>query len=114
MKRLIPLAMLALTLPGCAALTGNPQTISNRTMLDERFGTLIEDSYTAAGMLVVAANALHPFSPELKERVKAADRKVYEAVAAVRAAYAASNAPAYSLAVTQAQIAISALIALVN
>lgn len=115
MKRLIPLAMLALTLPSCtglAALAGGPAPVANATVLDEKLAIGVELAYQAVTRAILAANDARPFSPELKERVKLADRKAYEAVVAVRAAYRAGNASSYSMAAAEAQAAIAALLQL--
>jgi hypothetical protein len=117
MIRLLPLALLALTLPGCSALgalKGEPATVANQTVLDEKLAIGVELAYQAAGQAVLTLNQVRPFSPEMKERVKAADRTAYEAVVAVRAAYAAGNASSYSMAAAQAQSAVAKLLAIIS
>lgn len=115
MKRLIPL-VLVLALPGCSlgALMQPPATHANATVLDEKLAIGVELAYQAAAQAILAVNDVRPFSPALKARIQAADRKAYEAVVAVRAAYRAGNASSYSMAAAEAQSAIAALLQLIG
>lgn len=117
MKRILPLILLALPLSGCAAgLAGiaPPATHANQTVLDEKLAIGVELAYQAAAQATLAVNDVRPLSPAVKERVKAADRKAYEAVAAVRAAYRAGNSSSYSMAAAEAQAAIASLLQMIG
>lgn len=111
MIRILPLALL-LALPSCnlGALMQPPATHANATVLDEKLAIGAELSYQAVTQAVLSANAVRPFSDSAKERIKAADRKAYEALVAVRAAYRAGNASSYSMAAAEAQSAVAALL----
>jgi len=116
MKRLfLPLAAI-LSLSACGPLSAltAPATYANATVLDEKLAIGVELAYQAAAQAVLAVNDVRPFSPALKARIQAADRKAYEAVVSVRAAYRAGNAPSYSMAAAEAQSAISALLQLIG
>ena len=115
MKRILPFALI-LALPGCSlgALMQPPATYANATVLDDKIALAIELGYQATAQAILLANDLRPFSPELRDRVKAADRKAYEAVLAVRAAYRAGNANSYAMAAAEAQAAVAALLQLIG
>lgn len=112
MKRLI-LAGLALALSACATLPPvptSPAAIADRTPLDEQAALAVELAYQAAGTAVLTANRAGAVPAALKPRIAAADRKAFAAVQAVRAAYAAGNAPSYAAALVSARAAVADLL----
>lgn len=98
----IPLS-LALASCNMGALPA-PNTVADRTTLDERAAIGVELAYQAAAQLALSTGAAK------REDVKAADRKAYAAVKAVRAAYSAGNASSYPTAAIAAHEAVAALL----
>lgn len=117
MKRLLIIAA-ACSLSGCAGLSAMmappPATVANQTVLDERVASLAELAYQGAAEAILTRNSLKPYSEEQKEAVKAADRKAYEALVGVRAAYRAGNASSYQMAAAEAQSAVAALLQIIK
>lgn len=99
---LIPLS-LALASCNVSALPP-PNTVADRTTLDERAAIAVEMAYQAAAQLALATGAAK------REDVKAADRRAYAAVKAVRAAYEAGNAASYASAAASAHSTVASLL----
>ncbi|WP_343518081.1 hypothetical protein [Sphingomonas sp.] len=81
-----------------------PNMVADRATLDERAAIGVELAYQAAAQVALASGAAKT------ERVKAADRRAYAAVKAVRAAYSAGNASSYPTAAIAAHEAVAALL----
>lgn len=99
---LIPLS-LALASCGAASLPP-PPTVADATTLDERAAIAVELAYQAGAQLALTTGAAK------RENVKAADRRAFAAVKAVRAAYGAGNATSYPTAAIAAHEAVAALL----
>lgn len=98
----IPLS-LALASCNMGALPA-PNTVANQTTLDERAAIAVEMAYQAAAQLALSTGVAK------RESVKAADRRAYEAVKAVRNAYSAGNASSYATAAASAHTAVASLL----
>lgn len=112
---LLPLA-LALALPGCVgtslpALPDNPAAIADRTAIDEQVGLTITLAYTGASRAAALAIRTRPaLSPATIRKIGSLDRTAFAAVEAVRAAYKAGNSDSYAAALTDARMAVAALL----
>lgn len=96
---------LALAVASCGPATvPPPATVSDATTLDERAAIAVELAYQAGAQLALTTGAAKT------ERVKAADRRAFAAVKAVRAAYRAGNASTYPAAAIAAHEAVAALL----
>jgi len=97
---------LSLALASCTSLgiPMSPATVADRTTLDERAAIGVELAYQAAAQVALATGAAK------SDKVKAADRRAYAAVKAVRAAYSAGNASSYPTAAIAAHEAVAALL----
>ena len=132
MTRLI-IAALALALTACAGAAGTvnsagtiaagtadaigvapPATHADRTVLDEQGMMAVELAYRAARVAVETGVDAGIIRGATASRFAALDRRAYAAVGVVRAAYRAGNAPSYRNALSEAQAAISGLLALTS
>ncbi len=105
MKRILIAAALALS--ACAtipAIPPAPASVANASTLDEQTALAVELAYQAAATAVLATGLA------TKPAVKAADRKAYAAVKAVRAAYDTGNASSYATAAVTARTALTDLL----
>jgi len=95
-----------LLLAGCAGQLGGVASGGSTATqsLDTRAVIGVELAYQAAAQFALATGAAKT------ERVKAADRRAYAAVKAVRAAYSAGNASSYPTAAIAAHEAVAALL----
>lgn len=98
----IPLS-LALASCGVSSLPA-PNTVADRTTLDERAAIAVEMAYQAAAQLALSTGAAK------RENVKAADRRAYAAVKAARDAYSAGNASSYAAAAAGAHTAVASFL----
>jgi ribosomal protein S20 len=113
------MAAAALALSGCAqttatipAIPATPAEAANQTALDENGAIGAELAYKAARLAAETAVDAGILKGEQAARIKALDSAAYGAVQRVRAAYAAANASSYAEALSEAQRAISGLLAL--
>lgn len=127
MKRLIllalPLALAACTTPlatgaGVAASTADavgikpPVVQADKTVLDETAMTAMENFYRAARIAVETGVDAGMIKGATASRFAALDNRAYAALGVVRSAYRSGNAVSYRSALTEAQAAISGLLAL--
>jgi hypothetical protein len=99
----IPMSLALASCNGIGTIPA-PNTVADRTTLDERAAIAVELAYQAAAQLALATSAAK------RENVKAADRRAYAAVKAVRAVYSAGNASSYPTAAIAAHEAVVALL----
>lgn len=128
MNRLILALAAALALSGCAVAPATvasagatvadsvgvppPATAADRTVLDEKAMTGVELAYKAARIAVETGVDAGLIKGAAAARFAALDSQAYRALGAVRAAYRAGNAASYRAALTEAQAAIGAVLAL--
>ena len=115
------IAAASLSLSACAGLAtavGPPDNLipgaaADKTVLDEQVAISVELAYQAAVLTVSTATKAGLVKGALAEKLLDADRKAYQAVLAVRAAYDTGNARSYTDAALSAQSAIRGVIALI-
>lgn len=112
MKRLILAAALACS--ACVGTLPGPNTVADRTTLDERLALGAELAYKAARLAVEVATDAGAIRGNRATLVAAADERAYAALGAVRAAYEAGNASSYATAITRAQEAVDALLSAIR
>lgn len=96
-------------LPCPSNATGN--SISNSTRLDERLALGVEGAYAAARTAAELAVDAGIVKGAAATRLRAANKRAYDAVQAVRAAYCAGNQTSYVGAAVKATEAVSAFLA---
>lgn len=107
MKRhLLPLALLAMPLSGCApmlaAMGGIPPTpvaVADKTVLDEQLLTGLELGYKGWRIGVELGVDMGRIKGARASQIAALDRKVYGALAVAEDAYKAANAASYAAAI---------------
>lgn len=116
-----PIAASALCLAGCgiaSAALGPPENLvpaaaADKTVLDEQVAISVELAYQAAVLTVSTATKAGLVKGATAEKLLAADKKAYQAVLAVRAAYDTGNARSYKEAETAAKNAIRQMVSLI-
>lgn len=110
MKRIILAVTAALALSGCALaglptnlLPTAPAAVADRTILDEKAAVAVELTYKAWRTAAEAATDAGWVKGAQAVKVADLDRRAYDAVKAVRAAYNAGNAANYKAAFVNAQ-----------
>lgn len=120
MKRILFAALVALALPGCAALEASryvppsPGVIAGQTVLDERAALSVELAYKAFRTALEIAVDAGALKGTAASKAAALDNRAFAAVGAVRAAYRAGNAASYVAAVDEARAGIAAALAAVR
>lgn len=120
MRNLILVLALAVPLAGCGLLTGiasvppAPVAVADRTVLDEQAALSVELAYQAATVAVGAAADAGILRGDNALKAAAIDKKAYQAVLKVRAAYDAGNATGYGAALAIARTEIGSLLALIS
>lgn len=119
MKRLTLVACAALALAGCmpegsASLPGAPAEVADQTVLDERGATAAELAYKAARLAGEMAVDAGLIEGDRARQVAALDNTAFAALGKVRAAYAAGNAASYDAALSEFNLTIADLVAVVS
>lgn len=120
MRKLFAALALAVALPalaGCSTfgnLPTSPSAAADQTLLDERGAIAVESAYQAAGLALESAVDAGVLTGTNAANAAALERRAYNAVLAVRAAYDAGNAADYQAALTTAREAVAAALLAVN
>lgn len=115
MKRLLIAVSLALVLPGCTpGAINSPGSVANATVLDEQSALGAELAYKAARIAMETAVDAGLIKGARATQVAALDNRAYAAVVAVRAAYRAGNASAYTTAAIEARRAVTGLLSAIK
>lgn len=114
MRKILLAAALALTLPGCAGMTGIPNIpaapveVADKTTLDESGARGAELSYKAFRTALEMAVDYGVLKGAAAEKAAKLDNDAYSLVLVARAAYRAGNARNYKEAVDAALAAVGA------
>lgn len=117
MMKLLLLAA-ALSLSACAtvpSLPASPATVADKTLLDEKVGTLATNTYTAAATAAKFSIQLGLIrDPAMIRQIGVLDNRAFAAVEALRGAYLSGNATTYAAAIDRANGAVTAFVAAVK
>lgn len=94
---------------GCVGAAIEPVPVADATRLDEQAALSVELAYQAAALAVLTADRAHLIPDRMRQDIRRVDAAAFEGVKAVRRAYDAGNAAAYSDAQRTARAAIKRL-----
>lgn len=114
MKHIILALALTLALPACTTVPAGPGAVAETTVLDEQVAVSVELAYKAARLALETGVDAGLIKGTRATQVAELDNRAYIAVTAVRSAYRAGNAAAYTTAAVEAQIAVSAMLSAIK
>lgn len=116
-KFFIGLAVIAASFPlaACATPTSlQPATYANTTVVDEQFATTAELAYKSWRLAATTGVQSGLIKGQTARHVAALDNKLYAALTAVEAAYAAGNSAGLQAAVTSFNVSLNSAYAVIG